>query len=475
MKILLINPPIREHALPYELPIGLGIIANVLLGDGHEVKVLDINAERLSQPEVCERVSLQSYYDIIGVGGLITTYKYLKWLIPELKKRNPNSKIVVGGGVVIENPDLLISRVPADIAVIGEGEITMKELASVLESGGSLEKINGLVYKEKGRLIRTPPRPLISDLDSLPFPAWDLFPMDIYLYNVVCASTLGKKTETNILAARGCPYGCKFCWHMFGRGARFRSVDNVVEEIKLLIRKYNVEAIHMIDETFTLSKKRVMEFCDRLIQEKIDIAWSSLARVNLVDEEMLKKMKQAGCFRVGYGIESGSQRILDRMNKGITTKQAERAIKLTRRIGLEVGATFMLGYPGEDLTTIKETVDFCQGLMLTPTALFYTTPYPGTDLYEEVKSQVIRRYGEEEKFIETLGDAYDFTINLTDFSDEDLVRLGEETRAKLRKIPFYKYLRLAWIEYKRSGIIGLMWSIKDHFVSKKVAPSSPPE
>jgi len=223
-KILLINPPIREHQPPHEFPIGLGIIANVLLGDDHEVKVLDINAERLSLSEVCERVSLQSYYDIIGVGGLITTYKYLKWLIPELKKRNPNSKIVIGGSIVTENPNFLISRVPADIAVIGEGEITIKELASVLESAGSLEQVKGITYKEKSRIIRTPPRPLISDLDSLPFPAWDLFPMDIYLHNVGSASILGKKTEVNILAARGCPYGCKFCWHMFGKGARFRSV-----------------------------------------------------------------------------------------------------------------------------------------------------------------------------------------------------------------------------------------------------------
>ena len=462
MKILLINPPVRVNEPPRHIPIGLGIIANVLLSEGHEVKILDINAERLSNSEVKEKIDLKSKYEIIGTGGLITTYKYLKWLIPELKNYNPNSKIVVGGGVVTERPTLLLSRTPADIAVIGEGEITMTEIVSALEKNSSLETVKGIAYKKENRQIQVnPARPLIKELDNLPFPAYDLFPIDVYLHNVSHATVIGKKTEMSMITGRGCPYNCNYCYHIFGRGARTRSVDNVIEEIRYLMEKYKVESIALLDETFTLNKKRVMEFCSKMLLEKIDIPWTCLARVNLVDREMLKKMKQAGCYRVGYGIESGSQQILDNMNKKVTVEQAKKAIKLTRSTGLVCGTTFMFGYPGESLETIKETVYFCKQLLIAP-SFFFTTPYPGTKLYKEVKDRIIKKYGDEEKFIEVLGDVSEFTINLTDFSDEELFKLKEESERLLRKIRAHAYPEFIYMRYQQLGLYLLI----KHFTKK---------
>ena len=459
MKILLINPPIRENEPPRNIPIGLGIIANVLLSEGHEVKILDINAERLSNSQVKEKIDLKSKYEIIGTGGLITTYRYLKWLIPELKNYNPNSKIVVGGGVVTEASTFLLSRTPADIAVIGEGEITMKEIVSALENNNSLETIKGIAYrKENNRIKINPARPLMKDLDNLPFPAYDLFPIGIYLHNVAYASAIGRKTEIGIITARGCPYNCNYCYHIFGRGARTRSVDNVIEEIRYLMEKYKVESIALLDETFTLNKKRVMEFCSKMLLEKIDIPWTCLARVNLVDREMLKKMKQAGCYRVGYGIESGSQQILDNMNKKVTVEQAKKAIKLTRSTGLVCGTTFMFGYPGESLETIKETVYFCKQLLIAP-SFFFTTPYPGTKLYKEVKDRIIKKYGDEEKFIEVLGDVSEFTINLTDFSDEELFKLKKESERLLQKYVRIHLPEHLYILYQQHGLYLLVKKI----------------
>lgn len=452
MKILLINPPIRENEPPRHIPMGLGVIASVLLNEGHEVKVLDINAERLSNSQVQERIDLGSKYEIIGTGGLITTYKYLKWLIPQLKKYNPASRVVIGGGVVTENPALLLSRTPADIAVIGEGEITMVELVSALESNNSLETTKGIAYKDdKGQVRINPLRPLIKDLDSLPFPAYNLFPMDIYLHNVAHASVLGKKTEITIITGRGCPYKCEYCFHIFGRGIRSRSIDNVLEEIKFLIETYEVESLLISDETFTINKKRVNEFCERFSTENITVPWSCYARVNLVDAEMLKNMKQAGCYRVSYGIESGSQKILDNMNKQVTVEQAKKAVRLARSVGLACGTTFMFGYPGETLETIRETGDFCKDLLITPT-LFFTTPYPGTRLYSQVKEKIINRYGDEEKFIEVLGDVSEFTINLTDFPDETLYKLKEQTQKLLHKIPLLKCPEYIYILHKQYGL-----------------------
>lgn len=460
MKVLLINPPIRLGQPPHTFPTGLGIIAQVLVNEGHEVKVLDVNAERLSNSEVCNAIS-ELDYDVVGIGGLITVYKYLKWIIPKLKEYSPHSKIIVGGGVATENPALLLSKTPADVAVIGEGEITMRELASALEHETSLKEIKGIFYKEGGEIIQNSPRPLIRNLDELPFPAWHLFPMDVYLHNVELASLIGKKTEMSLISTRGCPFDCSYCFHVFGRGARARSVDNVLQEIKELQKRYRVESILFNDETLTISRKRVMEFCNKLLQENIKIPWSCFARVNLIDKEMLETMKGAGCYWIGYGIESGSQMILDRMNKGVTVEQAKKAIHLTREVGLICGTTFMFGYPGENLETIRETINFCKELRLTQT-FFYTQPYPGTALYEEVKEKIIERYGDEEKFIERLGDATEFVVNLTGLSDAELISLKESAEKELLKpsLILHRELEILRSGYKLSGFAGLTSVIK---------------
>lgn len=456
MKILLVNPPIRKNEPPRHPPTGMAIIANVLLNNGHQVKVLDINAERLSDFDVQKRIDLKSEYDIIGTGGLITTYKYLKWLIPELKKYNPNSKIVVGGGVVTEDPTTLLEAMSADIAVIGEGEITIIEIISAMEENGSLETVKGISYRDKdGQIKINPPQALIEDLSGLPLPAYELFPMDIYLHNVGHASNIGKKTEASIITTRGCPYNCNYCYHIFGKGARVRSIDNVLEEIKLLIDNYNVESLLILDETFTINKKRVTEFCDKLLSEKIVIPWSCYARVNLVTGELLRKMKQAGCYRVNYGIESGSQKILDNMNKKVTVEQAKNAIKLTRSEGLICGTTFMFGYPGEDLETIQETIAFCRELLIMP-SFFFTTPYHGTVLYDQVEERILQKYGNKGNFFEQLGDATEFIVNLTDFSDEDLFRLKDEAIKETQKLPIHRYPEFFYIMCKQYGLYTLV-------------------
>lgn len=451
MKILLVNPPIRENAPPVNIPIGLGTIASVLINEGHEVNILDINARRLSHAETLKSLDLNDKYDVIGIGGLITTYKFLKYLIPEIKKRNPRTKIILGGGIVTESPHLLMSQVPVDIAVIGEGEITIKEVIANIENNISLENVLGIAFKEKNNEIQlNPPRPLITNLDEIPFPAYDLFPIDIYLNNQHHSKILGKKKEINIITNRGCPFNCNYCYHIFSRGVRSRSIKNVIEEIKFLIRNYNVDALSVIDETFTLNKKRILEFCEALRNEKINISWSCYGRVNLIDPNILKIMKKAGCYRIGFGIESGSQKILDNMNKKVTVEQAEQAIRMVRNIGIICGTTFMFGYPGETKETIEETVRFCEKLLLTP-SFFYTTPYPGTQLFKTVKNKIIQKYKNMENFLEVLEDASDFRINLTSFSDEELVKLKQKVEKNLRKIPFYKYHLYYYNYYKQLG------------------------
>ncbi|MBC8489151.1 MAG: radical SAM protein, partial [Bacteroidetes bacterium] len=226
---------------------------------------------------------------------------------------------------------------------------------------------------------------------------------------------------------------------------------NVVDEIKYLIDEYGIDSLLILDETFTINKKRVSEFCKQIKKEKIDIPWSCYARVNLVDQPMLNEMKSSGCYRVGYGIESGSQRILNQMDKKVTVEQAKEAIRMTREAGLICGTTWMFGYLGENISSIQETINFCKEMLISP-SFFYTTPYPGNNLYEKVKNKIIEKYGDEEKFISVLGDASDFTINLTDFSDEELHRLKKETEEKLRKIPLRRYPEYIYRVYQQYGL-----------------------
>lgn len=451
MKVLLINPPIRENAKPINFPIGLGIIASVLLENGNEVEVFDINALRLSKEQVIS--NLKKYTpDLIGIGGLITTYKYLKWIIPEIKSTFPNIKIVVGGGVVTENPEILMKATVADYAVIAEGEITIVELVDAINTSKNLSAIKGLAYKNsEGNVIVNPKRELIKNLDDAPMPAYHLFPMDIYLVNQSHSRILGCQPEMNIITSRGCPFNCNYCYHIFSKGVRYRSIDKVIEEIKFFINSYQVHSFILIDETFTINSKRVTEFCEALIRENINITWSCYARVSLVEKNLLKLMKETGCYRIGFGIESGSQKILDLMNKKETVEQAERAIKMVRKAGMICGTTFMCGYIGETKETIRETVSFCKKHLIS-TSFSFTTPYPGTQLYSIVEDKVMRKYNNLDGFLETLGDVSDFVVNLTDFTDNELIQLRDQMNRDVQNIPLSQKPRYYYHLYQQLGI-----------------------
>lgn len=415
MKIVLINPPIRLNKPPESFPLGLGYISSVLLNEGHEVEVLDINATRISKDLVIKNIK-KSNFDIIGIGGIVTTYKYVKLLTHEIKKIKPKTKIILGGGVGASIPELAFNKMNIDFIVIEEGERTIVELLDKLDKPN---KVKGIYYKEDEIIHKRPERLLIKNLDELPFPAWDLFPMGIYTKPIAYS---GWTNKMNMIYGRGCPFGCTYCWHNFGRTNRLRSPDNVIEEIKLLKKKYKIKYITFHDECLTTNKENILEFCDRLIEEGLNIKWDCPSRVNLIDEEMLKAMKKAGCNNIGYGIESGSQKMLDFMNKGVTVEQAKKAILLTKKSGIKPHATFMIGTPGETKETIWETVKFCKEVKLSHRIeIFFTTPFPSTPLYEYSKEKGLIK--NEEEYIEKLGNVADFTLNLTDMPDKELVRL----------------------------------------------------
>lgn len=429
MNILLINPPCRGA---YFIPIGLGYVASVVKQEKHNVEILDINCFRYSSEEV-EKIIRGSEFDVVGIGGLTSTYKYVKWLAGAIKKHKPRVPVVAGNMVSTAHPELLLKNSEVDIAVIDEGELTFKEVVSTIERNGNLDEVRGIFYKDRGNITKTPPRERISDLDSIPFPAWDLFRMDKYLTVTSPYPVSFGLRAISISSVRGCPYECTFCSHPFGRRVHTRSARGIVDEIKELKKRYGIEYIYFSDDLFLVNEKRILELCDRMIAERFNIKWHVAGRVNLVNVSLLKKMRRAGCIEMGYGFESGSQAILDKLKKRVTVKQAEEAIKMTRAAGINVLGSFIFGMPGETQATINETLDFIKRTQLPIYRFFYATPYPDTELYDIAKTMG-RLPLDEDKYIENLGEMRTtFLVNLTDFSDSELVRLKNSAEATAKK------------------------------------------
>lgn len=431
MKVLLINPPIREWSKPNVFPLGLGYLASVLKEKEHEVKVMDINAHRWHKEKVEEKIR-DSSFDVVGIGAIVTVYPYVKWLIEILKKYHHSNKIIIGGSVGTSIPHIVLEKTLADIVCMGEGEITILELLCALEESGDFSNIDGIWYRDKdGKVHQNKPRGAIHNLDTLPLPSWDLFPMNVYLENPIGAPNRNKWIDgntdgntplsININGTRGCPYKCIYCYHDFmGQGYRHRSPENIITEFRVLYDRYGVRYFHFIDDEFVLKKKFIYDFCKKLKKEfNGDITWGCAGRVNLMNEDLIATMADAGCVLIGYGIESGSQKMLDIMKKGVTVEQAKEAIKLTKKHLGWADCSFMVGTPGENRETIQETIDFCKDVDLAPEVIFFETPYPGTELYRMALQQ--GKIEDEEEYILNLGEqGEDIRVNFSELTDAEL-------------------------------------------------------
>jgi len=438
--ILLIFPPLRTWDRPRNFPCGIGLLAARLRNDGYKVGVIDVNGLRWPHEKVMEEV--QTYQtSVIGIGGLITVYRWAQILCRMIREDQPDVKIILGGSVGTSIIETALRKLDIDLIALGEADDTIMELLPALLNGDSLEKVQGLAYLDgDGRVVKTESRPEIQDLDALPYPAWDMFPMDVYLANPV----VGVGRDIDMISSRGCPYPCQYCYRLFGRHYRGRSAENVVGEMEELYHKYQVDFVSFQDDCFVIDAQRVYAICDLIDKSKMNIRWSCTGRVNISDLDLLKRMRSAGCVSVSYGLESGSDTILKRMKKNTTTERAARAIENSRKAGLRTPVSFMTGYPGETRETMMETVEYCKKLNIPLTALMITCPYPGTPLYEDIfKSEsqtreMLTKYSkknglmleyDEEAFVLEIGDAVDLTINLSDMSDEEMLSVREEALA----------------------------------------------
>ncbi|MBC7114940.1 MAG: cobalamin B12-binding domain-containing protein, partial [Archaeoglobi archaeon] len=341
--VLLINPPESTNKYRTFLnvlapPLGIAYIAAVLEENGISVKIIDAPALRMGIEEVLGEIKRESP-KVIGITCTTPIMPHASKLMKRIKEEGIDAPIVCGGNhPTFCDEDTL--RSGADFVVRGEGEITFLELYRALESGEEPEKVKGISFLKNGELIRTEEREKIEDLDSLPFPARHLLPMDRY-------QALGLPHKfTTMIASRGCPMGCSFCASsaFHGRKLRIRSVENVVDEIEHVIQEYGVEFITFMDDTFTLLRNWVEKFCDEILRREIKIKWGATARVDRMSLDLLKKMKKSGCVALFVGVESGDQEILDRITKNVVLDQTKRAFENMRKSGILSIASVAIGY-----------------------------------------------------------------------------------------------------------------------------------
>lgn len=430
MKVLLTRPITYSSEVWY-FPSGLGYIARCISDAGHEVKVFDPEVECEDFDKHCEFIKNEKY-DVLGISALINKYDYVKNLVDFSKKQHPHSKVILGGNITGPIWELLLSKTKIDVAVFGEGEETVIETIKAFEDDASLEGVRGIGFQRNGKPFRTELRPPISDLDTIPFPAYELFPMEKYLTTPGKLSRQGLgKRDLSMITSRGCPYSCTFCYRPEWEKVRHRSVENVLTEIRYLMDNYRMDALTFNDELTLWSKKYSYKLCDAL--ETTGIYWGCVGRVNIVDENLLKRMYETGCRWITYGIESGSETILKEMKKNQKADKAKKAVIQTKKAGLGTNPTFIIGYPSETRETAMESVDFMKETGLHPDSIFFATPYPGTELYNDaIKNGRIT--GTIEEYLHKIDgeDAHSLLVNLTQMSDEELLALRDEVLRKVK-------------------------------------------
>jgi len=374
-KVALINPA-QSTKYP-QPPMGLALIAAGLEREGYQVTVLDANALRL-QPE--DMALLVTDADVVGLTAMTPTVSAAISIAHHLKRAKPDLTIVLGGAHATLLPEEALAAAPEiDIIVRGEGEETIIELLRALEHKQPLDNVSGISYRGDGKAISTAARSTTIDLDSLPFLAYHLLPWRRYKPHPPHGRAF---PFAAIITSRGCPYRCSYCSKpIFGNKFRGQSPERVVEEVAYYQEKFGIKELAFYDDVFTLNKKRAYAIADEILKRELKICWTCETRVNLVDKELLRHMKQAGCYAIAYGIESASPEILDILNKDITLEQVEEAVGITQEVGLQTIGYFMIGSPGESPETISQTIQFAKRLKLDFAQFAVTTPFPGTELY----------------------------------------------------------------------------------------------
>lgn len=370
MLIGLINPnkAIKEPAIH----LGLGYLAAYALLENPNYRFKLLDTRVATSAETAEY--FRHPFDVIGITASSQVYEEALELGAWIKKQYPNTPLVIGGSHASTVREEVLYDSPFDYAVYGEGEQTFNELLTHLKAHRPVDSIQGLIYRENaGKITCNPPRSVIHDIDSIPFPDFSLFPMDRY-------------PQHRMTTSRGCPYDCVFCnsRSIWTNKWRKRSAENVLEEIRYLVKTHALKSFVFNDDSFNMDLDRVETICDALIQQKPQIIWTTSIRADRITPLIAGKMKKAGCYSVSIGIESANDEVLKKMKKHTTREKIYQGIQILRQAGLDVTGQFMIGNPGDTLETVKESIEFARTSNLSGVEFYTALPYKDSLLYDFV-------------------------------------------------------------------------------------------
>lgn len=437
MKVLFLNPPFTEYAGleghgGKALPLNLAYLASYLRREKSEfeLSVMDCEAREMRYEQIREEL-VKIMPEIVAITAPTPAFTQILEVCRIIKEISPKIITVLGGPHPTALPLETVAEQDIDIVAIGEGEATFAELVDALDRQRPLSEIKGIAYKDESGLPRlNERRGLIPDLDSIPFPARDLFETDLYF--APPTKRMSNRKGGNMITSRGCCFQCTYCEasYTWQRKVRFRSIKNVVDEIEECVDKYGMGEFNFHDELFTMDKIRTREFCQELKKRQIDITWVCMCRADFVDEETLRIMKEAGCRKIVFGFESGNQEILNAMGRRMLVEKMEYAVKLVKKVGIKSAGGFMFGYIGETEKTMKQTIALAKKLNTDTMAFFIASPYPGTEFYNIAKAKGYFRPNYSWK---------DFTLVSNNVPPINLPGLPAETILKWQKKAYRQY------------------------------------
>ena len=472
-KILFINPVVREEDVPRHIPYGIALLAAIAMEKGHLVQVYDANAHRLSIDTITE-VCQADDWDAICIGGLTTTYNYIKHACKLIKAAAPNTQLIAGGGFLTSMPHEIFKWIPEiDVGCIGESFVTFPEVLEKIDNKDfDYSSILGVIHRDlTGKSFLTAVRPNIEGLDELPWPAWDLFPLDIYFANsanLFSEESFTAKRRMDINGSFGCGLTCKYCWHLgttgdmlieeneqgdndvvftYGRNIRYHSPDYIVKMVKHLHDNYQIDFAAFIDENLmtmdVASKgKWLKELCQKWLEAGLQptcrqqdiphdenctgVHWNGTAHAGLHRPETLKLMHEAGCTHLVYGLESFDPKVLRNLGKGTNVRKNKSSIATCLESGIKPIPNIIIGFPEESFESVRNTINALIELGITAKPHF-ATAYPGSEWYYHYKNSILDQYnGDLEKYIMDLGDASKITAVIShEFSALQLLGLQQ--------------------------------------------------
>lgn len=414
MRILFVQPQV--HGKPSAPPLGIAYLASVARNMGHEVAMIDNEFEQFSEEILTEKISAFSP-DILAITTIIMSRLKSLRIVDSV----PNIPYVLfGGPQATLSPDFYI-RKQNHYVMRGESEVILRNFLTALGKGETINDIRGLSWmNDEGKLVSNPAEPYISDIDTIPYPAYDLLPIGKYTHKFE-----GEPCAT-MIATRGCPYKCIYCYHILNSSFRTRSPANVIGEMKFLQEKYGFKSFKFFDDVFSLKKKHTMELCQAFIDEGLDIKWQILTRVNCVDEELLQMMYKAGLRHISFGIESGSQKTLDKIEKVTSVEKNRWALQKCREVGIRTKAYIIIGFPWETKEDIQETIRFVEETVPDAIQVLFATPMENTDIEKMIEDAGIHIDKEALYGLEDVPDLIVPSYETEHWTKEDLIDLYSE-------------------------------------------------